>query len=716
MVKENNVTLESDSLNDTRNASRTASGNANGDEVGNSGGFRHWRLERDANEIVHLTIDCENQSTNTLPQSVLEEFEEIVGKLRTEQAKGLILKSDKSTGFIVGADITEFEKLTDPVQTQKYISRVHETLNKFERLRFPTVAKISGFCLGGGLEIALACDYRVASDDAKTKLGLPEVLLGLHPGFAGTVRSIEKAGVTNAMELMLTGKSIDARKAKKMGLVDYAVPPRHLDRAALQVLSNPPKAKKQKFSERAANTRPARAAFAAVLRKQVSARALEQYYPAPYALIRLWQEHGGDRKRMMAAEAESIARLFVSPTGKNLQRLFFLQERLKGFGRKARDFKPQHVHVIGAGTMGGDIAAWCAGRGMYVTLQDRDIKYIAPAIKRAHATYDKHIKDRYRRQEIKDNLVIDLAGDGVAHADVIIEAIIEDLDAKQTLFREVEKNARPNALIATNTSSIPLEDIAVALEDPTRLVGVHFFNPVARMQLVEIISCSQTAPAVIDAANAFTVKIDKQPLPAKSAPGFLINRILSPYLQEAMLMLDEGIAVGEIDQVALDFGMPMGPLELADTVGLDICRSVGEVLSTKLGGESPRILDQMVSQRKLGKKTGQGFYAYKKGKIFREKYAHSNLLKADIRDRLILRLVNESVACLREQVVSDADLVDVGMVFGTGFAPFRGGPLNYARDRGPEEIVERLQHLAGVIDERFTPDPGWQSFTTGNKL
>ena len=674
--------------------------------------YKNWRLDKNADDIVFLTIDCPNQSTNTLSAEVLEEFESIVEALRRNPPNGLILQSAKPSGFIVGADITEFEKLTDPRETQQYISRVHDTLNKLERARFPTVAKISGFCLGGGLEIALACKYRVAGDDPKTKLGFPEILLGIHPGFAGTVRSIEKAGVTQAMDLMLTGKSIDARRAKRMGLVDHAVPLRHLDRAALAMLNNPPKARNNSFADRSANTALTRPAVAAVLRQQVAKRAAEQHYPAPYALIRLWQEHGGDREAMMRAEAASIARLFVSPTSKNLQRLFFLQERLKSFGRQAREFKPQHVHVIGAGTMGGDIAAWCAGRGMRVTLQDREIKYVAPAIKRAHATYDKRIRDSYRRQQTKDNLIIDVAGDGVAKADVIIEAIIEDLDAKQAVFKDLEQRARADAVIATNTSSIPLEDIAVALQDPSRLVGIHFFNPVERMQLVEIIASQDTASMVVDAANAFTVQIDKQPLPAASSPGFLINRILSPYLQEAMLLLDEGVAVGEIDKVATDFGMPMGPLELADTVGLDICRSVGEVLAVKLGGESPRILDQLVNQKRLGKKSGHGFYAYKRGKPVREKYEQSHISTNDIRDRMVLRLLNEAVACLREEVVADADLVDVGMVFGTGFAPFRGGPINYARERGIGEIVERLKHLAASVDERFVPDPGWRALET----
>jgi len=666
-----------------------------------------WQLQRDENDIAWLAIDCPGQSTNTLSAGVLHELNETIDELVSERPRGLVIYSNKASGFIVGADVREFKDLNDPLETTEMISGVHEMFSRIEAFSFPTVARIHGFCLGGGLELALACRYRVALDDRKTRLGLPEILLGLHPGFGGTVRSIEQVGVVNAMDLMLTGRSIDARRAKKMGLVDYAVPKRHFDSAVRSLILQARPTRKLGTLAKLANTRLARPAVAWQLRRQVAKRAPEQHYPAPYSLIDSWAEHGGNRDEMFRSEAESIGHLFVSPTSQNLQRLFFLQERLKSIGR-SNAAPVKHVHVIGAGTMGGDIAAWCAMRGMRVTLQDREVKYIAPAIKRALATYKYRIRDRYRRSEVQDRLNIDLSGSGIAQADVIIEAIIEDLDAKRGLFQDVEKKAKADALIATNTSSIPLDDIAAGMQNGGRLVGVHFFNPVAKMQLIEIIGSADTDPLQIERAAAFAVQIDRQPLPVKSSPGFLINRILSPYLQEAMTLVEEGISPAAIDKVASEFGMPMGPIELADTVGLDICLSVGEVLSEKLGGGSvPGILRTLVGQGRLGRKTQHGFYNYKGKQITRTKAEEPGLPSRDMRDRLILRLLNTSVACLREGVVADADLVDVGMVFGTGFAPFRGGPIHYAHERGAPDIRTRLEGLANQYGERFTPDPGW---------
>ncbi len=668
----------------------------------------NWTLSFDDDNIAWLNIDCVGQSTNTLSAAVLEELSGYIDELSRTRPRGLVIGSAKPSGFIVGADISEFKTLTDPVETAAMISTVHALFSRIEAFSFPTVARIHGYCLGGGLELALACRYRVVLDDPGTRLGLPEILLGLHPGFGGTVRAIERVGVMAAMDLMLTGRNLDPRRALNIGLVDRAVPQRHFDRAVRAMINDEPAQPRLALAQRAANKPVTRPLVAMALRREVAKRALEQHYPAPYALIRLWQEYGGNREAMFRAEARSIAELFVSATSRNLQRLFFLQERLKTYGRNGAA-RIQHVHVIGAGTMGGDIAAWCAMRGLKVTLQDREIKYIAPAIKRAHAMYKKRIRDRYRRAQVQDNLIIDLDGSGIAGADVIIEAIIENLDAKRDLFADIEKQAKPDALIATNTSSIPLEDIAAGMAHGERLVGVHFFNPVAQMQLIEIIGGSVTDPGQLARAAAFAVAIDRQPLPARSSPGFLINRILSPYLQEAMTIVEQGTAPAVVDRVAKEFGMPMGPIELADTVGLDICLSVGEVLASSLGGAVPDILRMKVAQGRLGRKSQRGFYDYKGQKIVRPKAEAPDQPENDLRDRMLLRLLNEAVACLREGVVSDADLVDVGMVFGTGFAPFRGGPLHYARERGVHGIVQRLQEFENQHGERFRPDEGWQS-------
>ncbi len=671
--------------------------------------IKHWCLHRDADEIAWLGIDRATESANSLSAEVLQELETIVAMLSTEQQpRALVIYSAKSSGFIVGADVREFAGFNDPEDIAQQAQAVHQLFKRLETAAYPVVARIHGLCLGGGLELALACRYRIAEDSSTTRFGFPEVLLGIHPGFAGSVRSIERIGVTAAMDLMLTGRQIDARRALKLGLVDRAVPRRLLDKTVREFALRPHARKPLSWPAQIANRKYARPAVAKVLQREVAKKARLQHYPAPYALIDLWREHGGDREAMMAAEARSIGRLLVTPTSRNLQRLFLLQERLKRLG-KGHDFTLDHLHVIGAGTMGGDIAAWCAAQGLNVTLQDREARFIAPAIARAERYYKRRIKDRYERQATRDRLIPDLEGAGIRTADVIIEAIVEDLAAKQALFRDVEARARPQALLATNTSSIPLEDIANALEAPERLVGIHFFNPVAKMQLVEIIGGSMTEQGCLGAASRFTVAINRLPLPARSAPGFLINRILSPYMQEAMMLVDEGVSPVVVDKAAVEFGMPMGPIELADTVGLDICLSVGEVLTEKLGGEEkpPACLVEKVAQRRLGRKTKVGFYEYDNERVIRGKYDGKIIPEVELRDRLILRLVNEAVACLREDVVEDPDLVDVGMVFGAGFAPFRGGPIQYARDRGIEQIQARLKELARHYGDRFEADAGW---------
>ena len=677
-------------------------------------GVDNWRLAQDEDGLAWLCFDCADATTNTLSATVLGELGIAVEYAVELGPRGLILHSAKDNGFAAGADIREFDDLTDPDDTAARIGQVHELLERIEGLSFASVARVHGFCLGGGLELALACRHIVAADETSTRLGFPEILLGIHPGFGGTVRSIRDCGVTAAMDLMLTGRAVGARRARAIGLIDRAVPRRHLDAAARYFALQKRPRRKPGFLAAAASHRLAKPLVTRLLRREVAKRAHEAHYPAPYALINLWRQHGGHAREMYAAEARSIARLFVSATSRNLVRLFKLQERLKGLGG-GDSFTGRRVHVIGAGTMGGDIAAWCALRGMQVTLQDRAPEYVAPALKRAAQLFNRRVRDKYERRAAHDRLVADFSGDGVRRADIIIEAIIEDVDAKRTLFAEVEAAAPDDALLATNTSSIQLSEIASSLRDPSRLVGVHFFNPVAQMQLVEIIADSVTAADVQQRAAAFTVAIDRMPMPTTSAPGFLINRVLSPYLQEAMLMMEEGVAPTEIDAVAKHFGMPMGPIELADTVGLDICLHVGAILAGAFGGSVPEILRSKVQQQRLGRKTNVGFYEYDKGKVIRPNVATKAPARNEIRDRMLLRLLNEAVAALREEIVADADLVDVGMVFGTGFAPFRGGPLNYARDRGVDEIVRRLNEFTDVHGQRFTPDEGWKALAeSGN--
>ncbi len=667
--------------------------------------YRHWRLALDQSRIAWLYFNKAGSGPNVLSSEVLLELERVLTEAAAQSPLGLALVSDKASGFIAGADVQEIARIEDQQQALALIQTGHRVLARLEGLACPTVAGIRGFCLGGGLELALACTYRVAVDEPATRLGLPEVLLGIHPGFGGTMRSVRLLGAPAAMDLMLSGRTVDARGAERLGLVDRSVPERHLESAILAHLGRPPALRRAPFIGRVAGSAPLRPWVARYLRRQVGQRARPEHYPAPYALIDLWERHGQDPQRMLGEEAQSVARLATQPSTRNLIRVFFLQERLKSLGKQQALTQPR-VHVIGAGTMGGDIAAWCALRGLEVTLEDREPRFIAPAIKRAEQLFTKRIRDRRLRQRAYDRLVPDQGGLGVARADLVIEAIVEDAAIKQALYRKIEARMKPAAILATNTSSIPIETLAQALARPERLLGVHFFNPVARMQLVEVIPGPATDGETLHKAMALVRLIDRLPLQVKSAPGFLVNRVLMPYLMEAITLLSEGVQAERIDETALAFGMPMGPLELADTVGLDVCLSVGRILSQHLGGDMPELLQEKVGRGQLGRKSGSGFYVYKKGQPQRRGLAGA-VTDGDLSDRLILRLLNEAVSCLREGVVADADLLDAGMVFGTGFAPFRGGPMHYAKTRGVVEVSARLQAFARNLGDRFIPDAGW---------
>ncbi|MEE9551979.1 MAG: 3-hydroxyacyl-CoA dehydrogenase NAD-binding domain-containing protein, partial [Gammaproteobacteria bacterium] len=543
-------------------------------------------------------------------------------------------------------------------------------------------------------------------DDPKTRIGLPEILLGIHPGWGGTMRLVRLIGAPAAMDLMLSGRTVSARAAKKLGIVDQIAPQRHLDNASLALIQKLPPKHRPGSLKTLANHKLIRPQLAKYLRKQVRKRASPDHYPAPYALIDLWEKHGGDEQAMLKEEAASVAKLVVSDTARNLIQVFKLRERLKSFGRVS-EFIPGRVHVIGAGIMGGDIAAWCVFKGLTVTLQDREPEFIAPAIKRANKLFQKRLRSPRLVQAAMDRLIPDHHGDGVKQADVVIEAIIENKEAKQALFKDLEPQLKPDAILATNTSSIPLDELCQSLQQPERLVGIHFFNPVAQMQLVEIVKGDKSSPENIDKATAFCRVIDRLPLPVLSAPGFLVNRILMPYLMESVILLEEGVPASTIDKAATDFGMPMGPIQLADTVGLDICLSVAEILGKALGMYVPKQLREIVKSSNLGVKSGQGFYKYKKGKPVKDKHNSSQQVRDDATDRMVFQMLNEAMICLREGVVEDADLLDAGMIFGTGFAPFRGGPMHYMEQRGKQEIKKQLLAFKKQHGKRFTPDESW---------
>jgi 3-hydroxyacyl-CoA dehydrogenase/enoyl-CoA hydratase/3-hydroxybutyryl-CoA epimerase len=681
-----------------------------GPKPAQGGRYRHFKLTRDEDGIAWLLFDREGSSANTLAADVLEEFDTVLAELESQRPAGLVIRSAKPSGFIAGADVNEFRGASDPGPVETAIGRAHAVTDRLEGLKIPTVAVIHGFCLGGGLEVALACQSRIAIDGAR--FGFPEVMLGLHPGLGGTARFTRLVNPVQAMTLMLTGKTIDARRARSLGLVDAVTQERHVRNAVRDAVFGRLKRARPGVLNALLNLTPVRGFLAGRMRREAEKAAPREHYPAPYALIELWEKHGGDKAAMLAAEKTSFANLMVTPTAQNLIRVFFLREQMKKLAGSGHSVA--QVHVIGAGAMGGDIAAWCASQGFRVTLADMKPEPVAGAIKRASDLFGKIMRKRTDERDALDRLVPDLDGEGVRNADLVIEAVPEHLALKQKVYAALEPRMKPGAILATNTSSIPLQDLRTTLQRPERLVGLHFFNPVSRLQLVEVVSHDGSDPHLLGQALAFVGAIDRLPLPVKSSPGFVVNRALTPYMLEAMVMLDEKIDKLAIDAAAEKFGMPMGPIELADQVGLDICLAVGDMLRSKFGDSlppTPAWLRDKVANGELGRKTGKGFYVWKDGKADKTPASPATSQPTEeMIDRLILPMSNVCVACLREGIVDNADVVDGAMIFGTGYAPFRGGPLNYARARGPENVVSALRALAQKFGGRFTPDTGWDNF------
>ena len=627
---------------------------------------KHWRWEKDREGLAWLTFDKQGESANTFSKEALHELSSSLKEIANAAPKGLVIRSAKEN-FIAGADVEEFTRFKSPEEALAFVRLGWDTFQQLADLPFPTTAMVNGFCMGGGVELALACRYRVALDDPKTRFALPEVMLGIMPAWHGVQWLPKLVGPAAAFDMILTGKSVDAKRAKRMGLVDQAVPLRILENTARMVTLEAKPRKSLAFTKRIPKF-----IFAILARKQVAKKAKREHYPAPYQILELWRKYDGDPFAADSDPSASVRTLFAHPTTKNLIRIFFLQERLKALGKG--DFKARHVHVVGAGVMGGDIAAICAMRGITVTLQDTAPERIAPAIKRSADLFKRRLREPRRIRDAMDRLIPDVSGQGAQQADVIIEAIFENLEAKRTLFAKLELLAKPEAVLATNTSSLKLEDIGTALKDPARLVGIHFFNPVPLLPLVEVVSAKTTRKEIAENAAAFVRQIDKLPLPTKDAPGFLVNRVLGPYMQAAFKLLDEGAKPETLDAAMVAFGMPMGPAELADTVGLDICLHAGQSLAKAANAKVPEFLQKKVDAKQLGKKTGQGIYRWENGKPVKgapEAY-DEGLIHA-----LITPYLEEAQAAVIEGIVADADLADAGLIFGTGFAPFRGGPLHY---------------------------------------
>ena len=672
--------------------------------------FQHWQVEAREDGVLLLGLDRAGESVNALAQDVLLELDALVERIALDPPTGVVIRSLKSSGFIAGADIREFAQFDALGTTDDAIRRGQQVFQRLSELPCPTAVAIHGFCMGGGTELSLACRYRVASKDPSTRIGLPEVKLGIYPGWGGSVRLPLLVGAPAAFDMMLTGRSLSASAARAIGLVDRVAEPAVLVDAAIELVKRgATRPLKQRMTAWATNTWPARQVLAPMLVKQVARKARKEHYPAPYSLIETWRRSGGGIQSRLSAERRSVVKLSATPTARNLIRVFFLQERLKGIGGKYAGPAIHSVHVIGAGVMGGDIAAWAAYKGFEVTLQDREQRFIDAAQTRAQALFAKKVKVDAKRPAVAARLKSDLAGDGIADADLVIEAIIEQAQAKRDLYTSVEPRMKSDALLTTNTSSIPLTELSGHINRPAQFAGLHYFNPVALMPLVEIIHHDGMAAETQQRLAAFCKKLDKLPVPVAGTPGFLVNRVLFPYMLEAMTAYAEGIPGPVIDKAAVKFGMPLGPIELVDTVGLDVASGVGGELAPFLGLPIPAALQTPPEQGKRGKKDGQGLYRWEDGKPQKPEVPNDYKAPDDLQDRLILPLLNEAVACLHDGVVADAELLDAGVIFGTGFAPFRGGPIQYIRETGVDVLLARLAALQATHGDRFAPRQGWDS-------
>jgi 3-hydroxyacyl-CoA dehydrogenase/enoyl-CoA hydratase/3-hydroxybutyryl-CoA epimerase len=678
--------------------------------------LQHWRCHSDDNKVQWWCLDKHDSSTNTLSQAVITELGELVAnvknKRRSNPVTAVVIRSIKTNGFIAGAEISEFRNQQDPAQVQDKLKQAQAILFDLESLNIPTIAVVHGFCLGGGLELALACQYRFARND--TKLGFPEVNLGLHPGLGGSVRLPQQISAPEALKIILSGKSIGAQKAYKLGLVDAIGEERHVANAVLQTSKKDLPHRGQSTKTRLLNHRPVINVVTQQAKKQTESKISRKHYPAPFALLDIYRKYGHEPEAMYKAERRSFAQLLCSEKAQNLIRVFFLREQLKN--EADQDSPPiEHVHVVGGSAMGGDIASWCALQGLRVTLEDTAPENLSKAFKRAQTLFSKKIHDQRERQQIADKFIPDLSGHGRRRADLIIEAVPEKMDLKSKVLRELEKDLKQTAILATNTSSLLLQRLSENLQQPSRLVGIHFFNPVAKMPLVEIVTHDQLLDDISNRASSFIGAIKKLPVVVKSSPGFLVNRVLTPYLLEALALIDEGEDKEVIDQAAEEFGMPMGPIELSDFIGLDICLHVAESLAKELETpmyQPPTWFKDMVAADELGLKTDKGFYRYNaKGEADKKKVdALSQAKRQQLQDRLFLPFLNTCAQCLQEGIVADRDQLDAAIIFATGFPPFTGGPMHYAQNLGVNYVTEKLSKLNRQIGERFQPSSYWQGF------
>ncbi len=698
----------------------------------------------DAAGILSIVFDRPGERVNLLTPEILQELSRLLRQARGHpDLRGVLFKSSKPGMFIAGMDVERIAAVRDSregAEAARFGQSVFQQLADLER---PSVCAIGGTCLGGGTELALACAFRVAADAPEVRIGLPEVKLGIIPGFGGTQRLPRLVGLAGALDLILTGRSLDARAAKKVGLVDEVVPAAYLEREGAGLLARAiaegwPRAgvvsRSRPWTGQALEgIGPLRRAVLGQARRRAAAKADPRDYPAPSKAIEAIESAFAlPPAAGLDHEARLVGELIANATTKNLIWLFRTQAALKS-RRALAQAAPRRIRriaVIGAGIMGGGIAQIAAQQDIPVRLKDLQPEAILSALRTARALWSSQLRRRrITPREVMQKMACiapTLDDTGVRHVDLVIEAVVENLEVKQRVLADLERRLDERAVFASNTSSLPISDIAARALYPERVVGMHFFNPVHRMPLIEVIAGRRSSPEAIATVQELAIRLGKVPVVVKDGPGFLVNRILTFYVNEALHLLAEGVQIEAADRAMRGFGMPVGPFELLDEVGLDTARHVGGVLEAGLGQRAggPDVLGTLVDAGRLGKKNGRGFYRYRRGRRAGADGAITGLLGAPpvrelppetLQERMVLALVNEAARCLEERVVREAGDVDLAMVLGTGFPPFRGGPLRHADSVGIPIVADRLSRLAAAHGERFRPAAAFEEMVRGRR-
>jgi 3-hydroxyacyl-CoA dehydrogenase/enoyl-CoA hydratase/3-hydroxybutyryl-CoA epimerase len=714
-------------------------------------------------KIWTLVFDTPGEKVNKLSKAAIREFEPLLKQLEDLGQRGeieaLALVSGKPGNFIAGADINMFEEAKTAEEAEALSRMGQKLFDRWEDLPFPTVAVIDGAALGGGCELSLACRSIVMSDSPQAKIGLPETMLGIIPGTGGCIRLPVKVGLATALDMILTGKTLSGEKAYKAGLADAVIPRQNFEESALKWIklnlsrlrSGERIAKEPKLGGQGGMigsamelTPVGRHVIFSQAKKGVLSKTKGKY-PAPLEAIAVMQDTGThydahfrdkDRDQAMAREAQGFGKLAVTDVSRNLVRIFFMTEAVKKSkglpsGKTAAPHSVHHAAVLGAGVMGGGIAQLYAEKNIPSRMKDITTQALALGMQSAASIFKKQVQRRKinKRQLMqKMNLispVLDFSG--FKSTDVVVEAVVENLDVKKKVIAELETHVKDDCVIASNTSSLSITKMQQALKKPERFVGMHFFNPVSKMPLIEVIRGEQTSDEAVSTIFQFSKQLGKTPIVVKDAPGFLVNRLLVPYLNEAAFMLSEGVSIEDLDRAMLTFGMPMGPVELIDEVGIDVGTKVAHILNEAFGArmDVAPVNDKLVQAGYLGKKNGKGFYQYENGKrgdltpniyeLLGVKPENGKVSDEEIVERCVLPMINEATRCLDEQIVASPEEVDLGMIMGTGFPPFRGGLMRYADELGAQTIVDRLRKYAEKYGSRFEPAPGLIARAQANK-